>query len=407
MHEDMMEKIETLKDMIGSRDKYLETSRMLQLDKKEKDLFMRASLEVHKSTPNFDIIDQAHAILVSKSFKEEDATDDTVSDEATDSESVKHTDTTTTHNLCTSCGNKLDTNAQFCSECGKAIPKVATHASSNTDSKHTVKGIHNNKHYVNKAKSSTPYNDSSNNPNKSIKIWAILLLVVVFAYVISNYMSYSNDIDKYTSFAQNTFGTSGRDSREIAYDMKDLQDSFNGEDGIGIVTFLVLFIVLILVISAIYGAILEYPQVMKRIAPQKKPSFIVAGRVVSLAPAWKRLVAGFIDILVATLASSTMVAFGIKGSFVIYLPYLILSLYFAYILRGNDGQAQTLGQKIMNIKLISEDGEPISTIKYSLYGAFVILYLFLLSIVVYFFNEKRKLFHNSATKTIVVEGNIA
>ncbi len=166
MLEDMMEKIETLKDMIGSRDGYLETTRMLQLDKKEKDIFMRASLEVNKSEPNFDIIDQAHTILVNKSFQEEDTADDRVLDESTSSKPVQHTATTpkgnTTHKFCTSCGDKLDTNAQFCSKCGIPIPKVVSHPSSNAGSRNTAKATKDNEHHIDKPRPSTPkYNSNS------------------------------------------------------------------------------------------------------------------------------------------------------------------------------------------------------------------------------------------------------
>lgn len=66
------EKLEVLKGMLGSRAAYLETVEMLELDKREKDIFLRASLEVKKKKPNLDIIDQAHAILIGKSFKGEE-----------------------------------------------------------------------------------------------------------------------------------------------------------------------------------------------------------------------------------------------------------------------------------------------------------------------------------------------
>ncbi len=68
------EKLETLKDMIGSRAAYMETVRMLELDKREKDIFLRASLEVKKKKPNQEIIDGAYAILIGKSFKGENNT---------------------------------------------------------------------------------------------------------------------------------------------------------------------------------------------------------------------------------------------------------------------------------------------------------------------------------------------
>jgi hypothetical protein len=68
------EKLETLKDMIGSRAAYMETVQMLELDKREKDIFLRASLEVKKKKPNQEIIDGAYAILIGKSFKGENNT---------------------------------------------------------------------------------------------------------------------------------------------------------------------------------------------------------------------------------------------------------------------------------------------------------------------------------------------
>ncbi len=65
------EKLETLKDMVGSRAAYHETIRLLELNDQEKDIFLRASVEVKKSKPNLEVIDRAHDVLVGKSFQGE------------------------------------------------------------------------------------------------------------------------------------------------------------------------------------------------------------------------------------------------------------------------------------------------------------------------------------------------
>jgi len=62
------EKLDLLKDVIGSRAAYTEFVKNVELTKDEKDVLMRASIEVNKKTPNHGILDQAYAILVQKSF---------------------------------------------------------------------------------------------------------------------------------------------------------------------------------------------------------------------------------------------------------------------------------------------------------------------------------------------------
>ena len=87
------EKLETLKDLIGTRAGYIETVEMLELKGSEKDLFMRASLEVKKSDPNLAIIEQAHAILNRKSFQGEAGEDldgNISNDDSTPSPKKKH-----------------------------------------------------------------------------------------------------------------------------------------------------------------------------------------------------------------------------------------------------------------------------------------------------------------------------
>ncbi len=66
------EKLETLKELLGSREAYMESVQMLELEGEEKEIFLRASVELKKKKPNPEIIDKAYDILVSKSFQEED-----------------------------------------------------------------------------------------------------------------------------------------------------------------------------------------------------------------------------------------------------------------------------------------------------------------------------------------------
>ena len=70
------EKLETLKDLIDSRAGYIETIQMLDLNKKEKDVFLRASLEVRKKKPNLEIIEQAYEILLDNSGANKESSED-------------------------------------------------------------------------------------------------------------------------------------------------------------------------------------------------------------------------------------------------------------------------------------------------------------------------------------------
>ncbi len=63
------EKLETIKDLVGSRAAYIETVKMLELEGEEKDIFLRASLEVKKDKPDQEIIDKAYVILLAKSYQ--------------------------------------------------------------------------------------------------------------------------------------------------------------------------------------------------------------------------------------------------------------------------------------------------------------------------------------------------
>ena len=75
------EKLETLKDLVGSRAAYIETVKMLGLEGEEKDIFLRASIEVKKNKPNKEIIDKAYAVLIAKSYQ---GADGTTNEEETD-----------------------------------------------------------------------------------------------------------------------------------------------------------------------------------------------------------------------------------------------------------------------------------------------------------------------------------
>jgi len=428
MAEEMIEKLEMLKDIIGSREGYLEATRTLNLNKEEKDIFMRASLEVNKSEPNFDIIDQAHAILMSKSSKDDSTVEDIVSDEPTVSEPVKHTGATlksnNAHQFCTSCGNKLDVGAQFCSKCGTAIPKGATRTSSHPDDKNTDKATTNNEHHINKPKPSAPYNSrdrykkprdatkntihtsSQSKPMERKKVLFTILLIVgaIMLFMATMNTIIDNDpdvrIERYSKNNDLSYSEKNALSRTAWAMNSDTYERQKGEN-------IALFDKMILILIFIGIPVLIY--IWK--VPRKDSSFIQGKSVVSLASAWKRIISFLIDVLVVFLPSILIMRVSLMFNmldqvFIFYLPYLMLGVYFAYRLDGNDGQAETVGQKVMNIKIIREDGEPIGVIKYSLYSVFGIIFLFPLSIL-YFLNEKRKLLHNNATKTIVVEGNLS
>lgn len=66
------EKLEVIKDLVGSRAAYIETVKMLELKGEEKDIFLRASIEVKKNKPNMEIIDKAYVILISISYQGDD-----------------------------------------------------------------------------------------------------------------------------------------------------------------------------------------------------------------------------------------------------------------------------------------------------------------------------------------------
>jgi len=62
------EKLETLRESLGTRDAYLETVKTLELQDNEKEILLRASVELKKRKPSSEIIDKAYNILVAKSF---------------------------------------------------------------------------------------------------------------------------------------------------------------------------------------------------------------------------------------------------------------------------------------------------------------------------------------------------
>ncbi len=84
------EKLETIKDLVGTRTAYIETVKMLELEGEEKNIFLRALLEVKKNRPNQEIIDMAYAILTGKSFQgKETREEDEDSFEYTESKAPK------------------------------------------------------------------------------------------------------------------------------------------------------------------------------------------------------------------------------------------------------------------------------------------------------------------------------
>ena len=93
---DKNEKLETIKDLLGSRATYHDTIQVLELNEEEKDILMRASIEVKKGNPDLKIIDRAYAILVGKSFQGENVEENTASDKPYESKAKEEKDTTRT-----------------------------------------------------------------------------------------------------------------------------------------------------------------------------------------------------------------------------------------------------------------------------------------------------------------------
>ncbi len=79
------EKLEMLKDLLGTRAAYVELVKNIDLNKDEKEIMLRASIEVNKEKPNQNILDQAHAILVQKSYAGTTSDEEQVVEEETPS----------------------------------------------------------------------------------------------------------------------------------------------------------------------------------------------------------------------------------------------------------------------------------------------------------------------------------
>ena len=65
-------KLELVKEMLGTRDTYLESVKDIDLTEDEKTLLMRASSQIKKENPNSAVIAKAYAILIDKVIEEEE-----------------------------------------------------------------------------------------------------------------------------------------------------------------------------------------------------------------------------------------------------------------------------------------------------------------------------------------------
>lgn len=128
------EKIETLKELLGTRTGYLEAIKALELDSKEKEVFLLARQEVKKKNPNLDIIDKAYDILIAKSFdgtdettnKQKSGTEEVYSDKKKEQKPARMKREPVSDKSCQECGAELRKDAKFCSKCGVQISQTNT-----------------------------------------------------------------------------------------------------------------------------------------------------------------------------------------------------------------------------------------------------------------------------------------
>ena len=123
MKAELNEKIETLKDMIGSRVAYLEIVKALDPGEDEKNFLLRASVEVRKTEPDTDVINRAYQILVGEEDVQEDRSDDSRAENTIldQKEEPEEEQIGIGHIYCPNCGARLDAGVKFCNKCGTKI----------------------------------------------------------------------------------------------------------------------------------------------------------------------------------------------------------------------------------------------------------------------------------------------
>ena len=121
MRTEINEKIETLKDMVGSRVAYLEIIKALNPDEEEKNFLLRASVEVRKTEPDIEVINKAYQILVGEDDVQQNSNHESENTLSLQKEADKKSLADTNHIFCPSCGAKLNASVKFCNKCGTKI----------------------------------------------------------------------------------------------------------------------------------------------------------------------------------------------------------------------------------------------------------------------------------------------
>jgi uncharacterized RDD family membrane protein YckC len=118
-----------------------------------------------------------------------------------------------------------------------------------------------------------------------------------------------------------------------------------------------------------------------------------------------RFIAIFIDAIVVSIISSILsTTKGGSSSAISTMPgFLIGGLY--YVLMWSYQNGQTLGKKVMKIKVVREDGKPVdlttSILRYI--GYFISAFVFFLGFLWILFDSKKQGWHDKIAKTYVVK----
>lgn len=134
---------------------------------------------------------------------------------------------------------------------------------------------------------------------------------------------------------------------------------------------------------------------------------------ITFAPFWKRLVAFSIDIVILVAIYFCTIFLEIRLD-VSGIPKLILiliflfSLYLLYPLMESSKKQATLGKLLMGIVVVNVNGSRISFFR--AFGRHLVKFgstlFFFISIFLVIFRKKKQAYHDSATKTIVINKNV-
>ncbi len=374
------EKLEYVKQHIGSESQLKSFFESNTLNHKEQQALQWAYDELSKDRPNMMFIDDAYRIIHAKTTKavaEEE--DESVLEAGEESENKK---------FCSNCGNEIEAGAKFCSKCGNAVV----------------------------AQPSSDIQDNSQNRNvpllKSTKLWTILSIVLIIlglALSVSDYKDYDRDMNTYTRYAQDEFGATGKGANDIAIAMKDLQDDINGGANNA---------------KAITGILLLFVGIgiftFQWRVPSSEAEKYEREQNIKLAPATRRVLAYLIDIILLLIAGSIVEVMHLPKTIDFLLGYAVLFFYFAYMvymLSNDTNNGQTIGLKVMKLRVMKENRRPLTKKEGLLYvlflfvlpplilvqlGGFLGSLAFYLLPMIYFFNRKRKLIQNFITQTVVV-----